>query len=110
MKDLIERLAKATGPDRELDAAIAYRCTKAASAVMGFPSYTSSIDAALTLVPEGWHWEVSDSPKEFPARAGVSPVAPVDEWVCSDTGGQDASAATPAIALCIAALKARSAA
>lgn len=46
---LIERLEKATGPDRELDWTIWFETAKEPSAE--WPLYTSSIDAALTLVP-----------------------------------------------------------
>ncbi len=81
IEKLIERLEKATGPDRELDARIEltrrsflFGSAAVAGAVIGTslnnvasgwiaglgeqpisaPHYTSSIDAALTLVPEGW--------------------------------------------------------
>jgi hypothetical protein len=55
---LAERCEQAAGPDRELDFAIA--------AGVGWPDspnlqqnarrYTESLDAAITLVPEGWTW------------------------------------------------------
>ena len=59
--ELIERLEKATGPDRELDALIWYAVVERPAAgekidrdmVNRWPTYTASIDAALTLVPEG---------------------------------------------------------
>lgn len=73
LDSLIQRLEKAEGPSRELDAAIfvgvheGYRLGKnslGGSIVLfdGFswqldetvPDYSSSIDAALTLVPDGW--------------------------------------------------------
>lgn len=108
MNDLIERLEKATGPDREIDLAI-YRAEFPHPAV-GLPKrnqdeydrargprYTSSIDAALTLVPEGCKWEASSYPKNGAAWVGPFK-APVQQFTV---------AATPAIALCIAALKAR---
>ena len=78
MKDLIERLEKATGPDRELDAAIWLATTPGATrrqwsythtatgmdcdvdetrdsagALITVPEYTASLDAALTLMPRG---------------------------------------------------------
>jgi hypothetical protein len=113
MHDLIERLEKATGPDRDLDLAIAI-------AVWGRPGvlvskqdepggpiydytyweYTGSIDAARTLVPdyngESLDWLVGyddDCP-----MATVFTHHGHREW----HPGFD-----PAIALCIAALKAR---
>ena len=58
--DLIARLEAATGPDRELDAAIALTVGldigrgRAHSQDSRVSAYTASIDAALTLVPKGW--------------------------------------------------------
>ena len=75
MNNLIDKLEQADGPDRELDAEIArgigwgcvmqdpqadhewicwherYRC----GSWIVLPNYTASIDAAMTLVPEGWN-------------------------------------------------------
>ena len=62
------------------------------------PKFTSSIDAALTLVPESLEWQ-------------VQMIEPLDysAWVTGGLDGElfEATAPTPAIALCIAALKAR---
>jgi len=66
-------------------------------------SPTASVDEALTLVPEGHAW-----------KAGRSSLGAWAE-VCADDGSGEidedrhwiAEAATPALALCIAALKAR---
>jgi hypothetical protein len=41
------------------------------------------------------------------AGAGISPTNPHDEWAHTEEGGVDAAAATPAIALVIACLKAK---
>ena len=62
------------------------------------PAYTSSIDAAITLVPEGYDWEMGfyheeDGPASIVWIAGNS-------WV-------EYFHDLPAIAICIAALKAR---
>ena len=110
---LIERLEAATGPDRELDAAIlvavggkrrfddwwiGYRFIgREASA------FTASIDAALTLVPEGWDYVI--------ASPGVDENHP-DEWCINmarhpDDESNFTFAPTPALAICIAALKAK---
>lgn len=123
LSDLIERLEKATGPDREMDEDIVralYPDCIIQIYVVGdedktvfhaeplvpnksyVPLYTSSIDAALTLVPEGYGWSL---------YGGFSPNRPC---AClSDTGRSDdlvdAFGATPAIAICIASLKARAA-
>ena len=93
---LIKLAAKceaATGPDTGLNFEIW-------EAVGGTPfhlDYTESIDAALTLVPEGCAWHVG-------CEIDFTPTARV--W------GHDVHAdefgATPVIALCIAALRARS--
>lgn len=128
LAELIARLEKATGPDRKIDVAIwellanpdKYRRashwprysdweSKSSSGAWEpfYPSlnalhYTASIDAALTLVPEPWRlqdiWQ-SDDGKSW--HAGVR--------IPGLEVGSDEACATPAIALCIAALKARAA-
>lgn len=116
MKDLIERLEKATGPDRELDVLIAAARDGATAEWQAYKNefafhrdgswvsvhpllpFTASIDAALTLVPDdervimGRHQTV-----------GTRPWAQVGR----PANGSDSTAPTPALALCIAALKAR---
>jgi len=128
-EELIARLEAATGPSRELDAQIAITCGKApavafrpcvsldpgtfgigAYEIWVAPSYTASIDAALTLVPEGWaierlsHWpDIGASVElwEVTYRNGKP-------WHTSrDRKVEVRDVATPAIALCIAALRAR---
>jgi hypothetical protein len=108
---LAERCEQAAGPDRELDIAIA--------AGLGWPDgrysppilpfervrlprhYTDSLDTAVTLVPEGWRWWIHSSPF---ARC----------WLVADDQiigiAQPEKCATPALALCAAALRARAAA
>lgn len=84
----------------------------------GCPAYTASIDAAMTLVPEGW-WLAgmcfcppdfrTERDKEYSAQI-AGPIT----WGTIDYGGpeeplyehESGDAATPAIALCIAVLKA----
>jgi hypothetical protein len=100
---LAERCEQEAGPDRELDFAIA--------AGVGWPDspnlhqharrYTENIDAAVTLVPEGWTW----------ARYYSGAVE------CGTLNGPDGSilfergeGASFALALCAAALRARAAA
>lgn len=123
--ELIERLEKASGPDRRLDFDIWFAASPEGkierewpqdqlkmpwdqwfenwkSDRSAFPDYTTSIDAAVTLVPEGFAWQVC---QENFGRA--------ESW--SRDGGRLSATtqvradrcATPAIALCIAALKAR---
>ena len=123
---LIAKLEAATGPDRNIDAEIWWRMNRKSAetvywnAASGLPRdlgdkipsglgwvavtcyaepYTKSIDAAATLAPEGHDWALHvDNGK---AIAGCMP-ASEDGCDCSDSLG-----ATPAIALTIAALKAR---
>jgi hypothetical protein len=119
MKELIDRLEKATGPDRKLDAAIytdaiglddywsihdhsnGKLCLRYYPGPPGpeyhpLPLYTSSIDDALTLVPEQ-------------EKYGVSIDFDIDrlQWAASVIGWSYAE--TIPVALCIAALKAREA-
>jgi hypothetical protein len=105
---LAERVERASGPDRELDCSIAVGVgavdarTKP-SGLQGFgyvdrnqwacsnvPPYTASLDAAMSLVPEGRFWRIDrDSAGHWARVSGI---------LCG--------AATPALALCAASLKA----
>ena len=159
IKELIERLEKASGADRELDAlieiaigcpcigelpslaegwswtfddadedgAVVVYCTLGNKTSKKYkkypaPNYTASLDAALTLVPEGWGWNVGSPFAPSEALEGRSrPWA--DIWlrgeeeiylpgaaaVTDSPGWNHFNAATPAIALCMAALRARAA-
>lgn len=108
LDELIARLEAATGPSRELD----FWCwwwgkashdgelpdadyvTANIKSDPG-PRYTASIDAALTLVPEGWEW--------CAYGAGGA-----DVWWPEGLHAQKMTyAASPAVALCIAAIRAR---
>lgn len=101
LAELIERLEKATGHQRCFDAAI-WEVVKGTPAALGGqdplrfpPEYTASIDAALTLVPP-WSWRVGNLPS---GRAFAD--------LGTQASLQCVEGVTPAIALCIAALKAR---
>lgn len=61
LADIIARLEKSTGPDRMLDHAIELERTRDNLNYGTFPapSYTSSLDSALKLVPEGRDWDVA---------------------------------------------------
>lgn len=120
LDNLISQLEAATGPSRELDAEVA----NAAGAEAGFigklgwrmrfatwmswsdhrwcalPRYTASIDAAITLVPEGAVWTVLTDYGDL-CRARIFNAEP--ELHVEEDG------ATPALALCIACLRARAA-
>ena len=121
-EELIAALETTTGPDRLSDAAIARsQGWVERERVYGsgwetptgrfvswheLPRYTASIDAALTLVPEGWRWSL-----DWTQRSGYQDCGRADLYA-PGSGIQppdvcDVYAATPAIALCIAALKAQ---
>jgi len=134
LNDLIERLERATGPSRELDALIlgathypnseyfslslsdgdrpadAYnsrtvlcvRHSKDHAHYRNPPHYTQSIDAAMTLKPEGWHVLNLRHMSETEWFAGLAKKFPDSEFA----NEAEAKAQTPAIALCIASLKA----
>lgn len=118
---LAERCETATGPDRELDGAIYIAVLIPAERAGridqngGFvgwwpkdgpyvgarevPAYTASLDAALTLVPEGWHWSADSRRFGYVRGRGPQDGAP-------DPEGWARGTATPALALCAAALRA----
>lgn len=107
---LAKRCEAAIGPDRELDAAIAIANGSKAVVSYGHPAlgnfyrapaffkhYTASLDAAMTLLPDRAWWSVEAQPLgsgKYLSECG-------DERV--------ASAVSPALALCAAALRARDA-
>src|SRR3569832_1648284 len=111
--ELAERCEAATRPDRELDWDIADAMGSNGSIHkrVAAPRYTASLDAAMTLVPEhgaversGWH------------TIGT-PWAGFEIWMYREENGTwlhsssdpitEGNAATPALALCAAALRAR---
>jgi hypothetical protein len=116
--DLASRCEAATGPDREIDCLIhEWRFTELTPAMRGMyygeptgeyfrdggettfraPAYTASLDAAMSLVPEGWARWIYDA----------------DEWRCicrlEDDNDREvgANAATWPLAITAAALRAR---
>ena len=129
LSELIERLEKATGPDRELDeriggaagVSICWPWTDQDGRYIpriDVPRYTASLDAALTLVPEGPWMTAIAGPWRYAAhhpRAGQDnwecalTTEDVGEWCIGDYGDGDTSGkgANAAIAVCIASLKAR---
>jgi hypothetical protein len=125
---LAERCEAATGPDRELDGAIVVAIDGDRQTILynepgpfpqkavrgpirdlmltgddlasyiNAPTYTASLDAATTLVPEGMSWGVG--PRDGTGKAWA--------WVGShDDMYLAKKPATPALALCAASLRAR---
>jgi hypothetical protein len=139
LSELAERCEKATGPDRELSAAIALTVHDWLHEVEGnkplncrirnrFGSlvyigsvstdmdYTASIDAAMKLVPEGCSATVwTAGPRGFTtgpaARLFSYPKDPEAEggYAIRALSDHEITAATPALAVCAAALRARGA-
>lgn len=130
---LADRCEKATGPDRRLDVEIAvavdwrwddWEPDEATARAMAekhgidwlagrakegissmwrhMPRYTASLDAAMTLVPDGWTaWELRSR------RRMTAFVAEISRECDDDEEAKQGHAATPALALCAAALRAR---
>ena len=103
MSDLIERLEALTGPCRECDQEIGVFVRnldrpESAPRIIGVancPPYTASIDRAMTLVPDGAKLTFQNH----------GDIAGRSLWLV-EPNERFSSGATPAIALCIAALKA----
>ena len=101
--ELAARCEAARGADTEIDARIWHTVYGASNGweYDGYPrkSFTASLDAAMTLVPTGHIWAIEGGPHcEEKAAA----------W-CSDKKVFDSKpsfAATPALALCAASLRA----
>lgn len=131
MEALIQRVEKAQGPDASIDADIAVAtgwkrgqviaCFTPEDARIRFPDdhngfcraydvprYTASLDAAVSLVPEGHWWNVSrtcadNSPmRHFGTRSGHCFTAGCAPW----GRDQHTTAHTPELALLVAILKA----
>ena len=105
---LIAKLEAATEGSRELDDEIT---TLVREQIEGLTwqtvRYTTSIDDALTLVPVdpkgGWYWRVGHS-SLYRGWAHLNRYHPDNCDTGDETSG---NSATPALALCIAALRAR---
>ena len=116
--ELIAALEAATGPATELDAEIIYLFIDPIrydlerddgdytyvvdGQVFAVPKFTASIDAALTLVPGGWMVELWLAQPTETQRWDSNVVVYYERSRAVRAEGK-----TPAIALCIAALKAR---
>jgi len=116
--ELIARLEAATVGSRELDAEIWLSIMKNGESMLmalrESPHYTASLDAALTLVPEGWAWELDwdkdgDATPAWSTWSASAFCHPADRDPQNPhcPRGMSRKAKTPALALCIAALRAR---
>jgi len=129
---LVARLEAATGPDPHLDAEIeaaikgalipSHRCRydvgfpgavrtedRPGTPWYSAPSYTGSVDAALTLVPDGHRWLLDKRPSAYFRRDGYrAEVYREAHYYRSDRSDVPMHwGPTPALALCLAALRAR---
>lgn len=126
LPSLLERLGQLEEPSREVDCMIYHTINPAYGPIGDVPGqvcympeirgghpfqcarYTASVDAALTLVPEGWHWSAGNRTHDSTGETIGEPYGHI-----SPNGLHDSTkvfterAPTPAIALTIAALKAR---
>lgn len=109
-QELIERLEAAEGEDGWLSEDIAKAVgiwSLTAGRFPTYPGYTGSLDAALTLVPEGYIYLIRQGHPDLPDGSGrtlhFANVIPVVDF----RNDHRAYANTPALALCIASLKAR---
>lgn len=134
LQDLAERIEAADGPDREIDAAIyqmlnphmepipatagrfydpsktsrqsAVRYHISGGATGLAPRYTASLDEATTLVPgPDWEWSLEVQMGHLLHGDDERMIAIVK--MGDPLRGWEAAAATPALALCAAALRAR---
>ena len=125
---LADRAEKATGPDRELDAASkeAFGHIRDYAADWGprgkdrpvAKPYTASLDAAMSLRPEGWRWVLRQATADECKGAFFCRLESGDfksitwgkggEYITDVISGVDVFcwAATPALALCGASLRA----
>lgn len=68
------------------------------------PNFSASLDAAATLVPDGWYWTLGGNVHHGHWIASVNTLNSEGEPWCV---GCSNACATPALALCAAALKAK---
>lgn len=122
LSDLIERLEKATGADRELDALIYIQKYPESADDPGpsigdhgwaflrygvvrddVPHYTGSFDAARELIPDGLYWHAGEGKTRDDEPLGAAEI--IEPGSLKTIA--DAEHAKVEIALCIASLKAR---
>ena len=97
---LIERLEAAESGSRELDKEVGLAAFPNKDNNVIMRPYTTSLDAALTLVPEGLYGKIGFAPNRANARIWLASKPAVNASI---------KVPQPALALCIAALRAREA-
>lgn len=93
LNELADRVEALAGPDREVDDAIASARADWSGDIVTL-DYTASLDAAMTLIPEGYDWILGHT------NSGLTIHAEVGDR-------EQVFGATPAIALAAACLRAR---
>jgi hypothetical protein len=111
LAELIARLEAVSEGDFALDSDIWDSLGTGILGLQGKPRsikrYTTSLDAAVTLVPEGWFWRVGRT-SIFAGWAFVHNTHhDHGEPDRNEFGWRKVAGTTPTLALCIAALKAR---
>lgn len=116
---LAERCEKASGADRELDCRIwstfngggfdTYRTVVPDLRQWRAAYYTASLDAALTLAPEGWAWTLGQNVHHRHWQASINALDDDGAPYSVAHGGTGNVHTTPALALTAAALRARAA-
>ena len=97
MDKLSDRVMALEGPSFTIEQEIGRLINPQATRLSVFPAYTASLDAAMSLVPEGWQGVI---------HIGSEPSAGL--FMLSDPRShKNSRAATPALALCAAALRLR---
>jgi hypothetical protein len=113
---LADRCEKAGGPDRALSAdilkAVGYRSNDwrlldpNGNPCMQVPDVLTSLDAALSLVPEGWKWSCDFTQRPLFQDCGRADLYAPGIGDDRPADVTDIYAATPALALCAASLRA----
>lgn len=139
ISELIEKLEKAESGDRFLDAAIAvatfetisadedliyakavvpsdkctpgtfWRVSRSGMSLRTSERYTSSVDSALSLVPEGWAYQIlhTSSLPYVSGKTHSAHIKAMSEYGWHDTPNWTGDAYSAPLAICLAALKAR---
>lgn len=103
IEKLSERVERLDWPSFTIEQEIGRLINPQATRLSVFPAYTASLDAAMSLVPEGCLWTM-DSWSARGWSAGIWRPR-TRSWLINTD--RDRQSPTPAIALCAAALKSR---